>query len=155
MALLLLKDEVNLAVAGGAKPMQIQRSISQENRLKPLFTVKLAILTLIMLVGLSLSFSLPVAASEADTAQIESQTGAPIFEVHCAGCHIHGGNIVRRNKTLKLKALEKNQMASLEAITNIVTNGKGNMSAYQDRLTAAEIQAVATYVLHQAEAGWQ
>jgi cytochrome c6 len=82
-------------------------------------------------------------------------TGAKLFEVHCAGCHLNGGNIVRRGKTLKLKALQKNQMDSLAAIVEIVTQGKGNMSAYRDRLTADEIDAVATYVLEQAEAGWR
>jgi cytochrome c6 len=80
--------------------------------------------------------------------------GAQVFEVHCVGCHIHGGNIVRRGKTLKLKALEKNQVDSLEAIAQLVTNGKGIMSAYGDRLTKDEIQAVAAYVLEQAENGW-
>jgi cytochrome c6 len=90
-----------------------------------------------------------LALDTADTASAE------LFAVHCAGCHINGGNIVRRNKTLKLKALQKNKMDSLAAITEIVTNGKGNMSAYKDRLTENEIEAVATYVLQQAEADWK
>lgn len=81
-------------------------------------------------------------------------TGAEIFAIHCAGCHINGGNIIRRGKTLKLKALQKYGMDSIAAITEIVTNGKANMSAYRDRLTPAEIQTVATYVLQQAETGW-
>ena len=46
-------------------------------------------------------------------------------------------------------------MDSLEAITNIVTNGKSNMSAYKDRLTTEEIQNVAAYVLEQAEKDWK
>lgn len=81
--------------------------------------------------------------------------GSQIFETHCAGCHLHGGNIVRRGKTLKLKALQKNNMASIPAIAEIVTNGKANMSAYRDRLTDLEIQTVAAYVLEQAEQGWK
>lgn len=85
---------------------------------------------------------------------VSSGNGAQIFEVHCAGCHVNGGNIVRRGKTLKLKALEKNQVDSLEAIEQLVTNGKGIMSAYRDRLTEAEIESVATYVLEQAKTGW-
>ena len=55
----------------------------------------------------------------------------------------------------KQKALKKYGMDSIEAIANIVTNGQGNMSAYKDRLTAEEIQAVSAYVLQQAEAGWR
>ncbi len=85
----------------------------------------------------------------------QAPPGAQIFELHCAGCHIHGGNIVRRNKTLKLKALQRNGMDNLAAISEIVSNGKGNMSAYQDRLTEAEIQSVAAYVLEQADQGWK
>ncbi|WP_420485267.1 cytochrome c6 PetJ [Iningainema tapete] len=81
--------------------------------------------------------------------------GAEIFSVQCAGCHINGGNIVRRGKNLKLKALKKYNMDSIEAISSIVTNGKNNMSAYKDRLTEQEIQDVAVYVLEQAEKGWR
>lgn len=104
-------------------------------------------LVLVTLIGLIFGFSSPAVASE-----IHNEV--QIFEIHCAGCHINGGNIVRRNKTLKLKALQKNNMDSVEAIAEIVTNGKGNMSAYKDRLTQEEIQAVAAYVLNQAEIGW-
>lgn len=81
--------------------------------------------------------------------------GAEIFSIHCAGCHINGGNIIRRGKNLKKPALEKYGMNTIEAVTSIVTNGKNNMSAYQDRLTPEEIQAVGYYVLQQAETGWR
>ncbi|BAY21041.1 cytochrome c class I [Calothrix sp. NIES-2100] len=87
------------------------------------------------------------------TADIAS--GAKIFEIHCAGCHENGGNIVRRGKTLKKKALKKYGMDSLEAISAIVTNGKNNMSAYKDRLTTEQIQDVSAYVLEQAEKDWR
>jgi len=81
--------------------------------------------------------------------------GAPLFEMHCAGCHINGGNIIRRGKTLKQKALEKNGYDSVEAIAQLVTQGKGNMPAYSDRLSPAEIETVATYVLEQAAQNWK
>ncbi len=45
-------------------------------------------------------------------------------------------------------------MDSTEAITEIITNGKNNMSAYKDKLTPQEIQDVATYVLKQAANDW-
>ena len=81
--------------------------------------------------------------------------GAKIFSVNCAGCHINGGNIIRRGKNLKMRALKKYKMDSVEAIYNIVTYGKNNMSAYKNRLTEPEIQAVSTYVLNQAENNWR
>ncbi|MGB6297109.1 MAG: c-type cytochrome [Rivularia sp. (in: cyanobacteria)] len=89
----------------------------------------------------------------ADTAN--QVNGAKIFSANCAGCHINGGNIIRRGKNLKMKALKRYKMDSVEAISNIVTYGKNNMSAYKDRLTESEIQAVSTYVLNQAENNWR
>jgi len=81
--------------------------------------------------------------------------GAIIFENNCAGCHVNGGNIMRRGKNLKLKALQKNGVDSVEAIAQLVTHGKGLMSAYGDRLTAEEIAEVAKYVTEQAKQDWQ
>ncbi|MFH7024957.1 MAG: cytochrome c6 PetJ [Heteroscytonema crispum UTEX LB 1556] len=99
---------------------------------------------------LSISFIPPALAANADIAN-----GAQIFETNCAGCHINGGNIIRRGKNLKMKALKKNNMNSIEAIASIVANGKNNMSAYKDRLSEQQIQDVATYVLQQAENNWR
>jgi cytochrome c6 len=82
-------------------------------------------------------------------------SGAQIFEAQCAGCHVGGGNIIRRGKNLKLKTLQKNHVDTVEAITALVTAGKGNMSAYGDRITAMEINDVSAYVLTQAEQGWK
>ena len=108
------------------------------------------IFTIILLTLIVLNLNFVPTALAADTA-----TGAKIFSVQCAGCHINGSNIIRRGKNLKIKALKKYQMDSIEAISSIVTNGKNNMSPYKDRLTEQEIQDVAAYVLEQAEKGWQ
>jgi cytochrome c6 len=86
---------------------------------------------------------------------IASPDGAVIFENNCAGCHVNGGNIVRRGKNLKLKTLQKNGVDSVESIAQLVTNGKGLMSAYGDRLTAEEIETVSKYVLERAQQDWQ
>ena len=80
---------------------------------------------------------------------------AKIFEINCAGCHPHGGNIIRRGKNLSLRALHRNKLDSLEAIAILVTNGKNNMPAYQDRLTEKEIKEVSAYVLEQAKISWK
>lgn len=89
----------------------------------------------------------------ANAANLEQ--GAKVFELQCAGCHVNGGNIIRRGKNLKLKALERNGYNSIETISEIVTKGKANMSAFKDRLSAEEIQNVAAYVLEQANRGWK
>ena len=86
----------------------------------------------------------------------ELADGAQIFEANCAGCHVNGGNIIRRGKNLKQRAMKKNGFTSVASIAEIVTNGRGNnMSAYGDRLTTPEIQAVAEYVLAQSIQNWQ
>ncbi len=81
--------------------------------------------------------------------------GAKIFAANCAGCHINGGNIIRRGKNLKMRALKKYGMDSVDAIASIVANGKNNMSAYKERLTEQEIQDVAAYTLQQAQQNWR
>lgn len=102
-----------------------------------------------------LSLTVKVPAIAADFTMAADLThGAEIFSTNCAGCHANGGNIVRRNKTLKLKALSKFDMDSISAIADIVANGKNNMSAYKERLSEPEIADVSAYVLAQAEAGW-
>ena len=88
------------------------------------------------------------------TALADSGNGAPLFETHCSGCHLNGGNIIRRGKNLKLKTLEKNGYDTSEAIAEIIANGKNNMSAFSDRLSAPEISDVADYVLEQAQQDW-
>ena len=86
---------------------------------------------------------------------IETDQGAKIFTVYCAGCHPHGGNIIRRGKNLRKRALKRNGVDSVEAIAYLVANGKNNMSAFKDRLTERQIKQVATYVLQQAENNWK
>ncbi len=65
-----------------------------------------------------------------------------------------GGNIVRRGKNLKQRALKRYGMDSIDAIMYLVENGKNAMPAYKDRLTDQQILDVAAYVLEQAEKGW-
>ncbi len=91
----------------------------------------------------------------AHAAETSMELGSTIFQVQCAACHAGGGNIIRRGKNLKLKTLERNHFETVEAIQAIVTQGKGNMSAYGDRLSVDEITAVSEYVLAQAAAGWK
>ncbi len=84
----------------------------------------------------------------------ESNNAEQLFEVHCSGCHLNGGNIIRRGKNLKLKTLEKNGYDTPEAIAEIIANGKNNMSAFSDRLNQTEIAQLSDYVLNQAQQVW-
>jgi cytochrome c6 len=80
--------------------------------------------------------------------------GAQLFELHCAGCHVNGGNIIRRGKTLKLAALERENRASEAAIAAIAAAGVGQMSGYGAVLGEEGTAEVAAWVWQQALAGW-
>lgn len=108
------------------------------------------------MISLCIGLGWPVWAAELpEISQAPDHTqGAQLFDFHCAGCHPGGGNIIRRGKTLQLKALQRHGVDSEAAITQLVNYGKGNMSAFKDRLTVPEIEAVVQYVLVQAKQGW-
>ena len=107
------------------------------------------ILSVILLAIAVFTFALGRPAIAADTAD-----GAKIFSANCAACHMGGRNIVAAAKTLKKDALDKYSMNSLEAIVHQVQNGKAAMPAFKGRLNDEQIEAVADYVLDQAEKGW-
>jgi cytochrome c6 len=94
-----------------------------------------------------MTFSSPAFAGDA-------AGGAKIFSANCAACHAGGNNVIMANKTLKKEALAQYGMNSIEAITTQVTKGKNAMPAFGGRLSAAQIEDVATYVLAQSEKGW-
>ena len=108
---------------------------------------KLLVFVLITLALLTTTFSPALA--------VDTANAAKIFNLQCAGCHINGGNIVRRGKTLKQKALKKYGMDSQDAIANLVANGNNNMPAYKERLSEPDIQDISAYVLEQAAQGWR
>ena len=83
-----------------------------------------------------------------------SNAGAELFEAHCSGCHMNGGNIVRRGKTLKMKALVRNKIDSVDAIALIAREGRGQMSGYARVLGAEGDQAVAEWIWQQAQNAW-
>ena len=120
-----------------------------------------AILCLFLLLSYSFVFapeSQALSAAQVPTV-VETDTGPVasaevLFEQNCAGCHANGGNVIRRGKNLKQRAMERNGYGDVGAIASIITNGKGIMSAYGDRLNEEEISAIAQYVHQQSESGW-
>ena len=103
-------------------------------------------LTLCLIASLWLVVATP---ARAETTPVE------LFEVHCAGCHPNGANIIRRGKNLKQRALKRHGYESIDAIATLITNGKGLMSAYGDQLSETEITSLANYILDQAAINWQ
>ena len=84
----------------------------------------------------------------------EKTNGEEVFFQHCSGCHIKGGNIIRRGKTLKLSALNKNGIDSPEAIAKIASQGIGSMSGYKGVLKEGEDQLVGEWIWEQAQNAW-
>lgn len=84
--------------------------------------------------------------------------GAKIFTNNCSSCHLGGGNILIANKTLHKEALsqylDNYNTDSIQAIIHQVTNGKGAMPPFKNKLNEQEILEVAAYVFQKAEQGW-
>lgn len=106
---------------------------------------------LMIIVTLCLSFLL---MSALPTYAADSVAGGKIFTANCAACHAGGNNLVISTKNLQKETLEKYGMFSMDAVQSQVTNGKNAMPAFGGRLSEAQIENVASYVLQQAENGW-
>jgi len=85
---------------------------------------------------------------------LENNTAEDLFKNHCIGCHINGGNIIRRSKNLKIKTLERNGIDSSEKIAKIVREGIGIMDGYEDLLKENEDQILGIWVWEQAQKAW-
>ena len=84
----------------------------------------------------------------------EADLGESLFKHKCAGCHINGGNIIRRSKNLKISSLKRNGIDNPEAIAKIARQGVGIMSGYEDELGDNGDQIVANWVWEQAQKAW-
>lgn len=67
--------------------------------------------------------------------------GAKIFAGNCARCHGEQGIKDSRTPNLQTIALDK------AGLVNSITNGKNKMPAFKEKLTAAEISAVADLIV--------
>ncbi|CAL8467335.1 g6872 [Coccomyxa elongata] len=89
------------------------------------------------------------------------------FNKNCIGCHVGGGNVVQAGATLREGDLKRNGVASVEAIYDLVYNGRQKMPGYGTgctpkgkctfgpRLSDEEIQRLSQYVVEQAAADWK
>ena len=88
------------------------------------------------------------------TLAIDDMAGKQIFLQHCSGCHVNGGNIIRRGKTLKLAALKRNGIDNPEAIAKIARIGTGSMSGYEKVLEKGQSEVVGKWIWEQAQNAW-
>lgn len=94
----------------------------------------------------------PLAASQ--PAAADAANGSQVFQAHCAGCHVGGGNVIAKEKTLHREALAANGLASMQAIGRRIAEGQGKMPAFKAFLSPKQIEDVAAYVLDRARKGW-
>ena len=82
----------------------------------------------------------------------DMENGESVFLGNCAACHAGGNNSVVAEKTLKKAAIEQYLTGGYNAgaIKTQVTNGKGSMPAFGDKLGPDDIDDVAAYVLDQS-----
>lgn len=80
--------------------------------------------------------------------------GGRLFASTCAGCHLNGGNIVRRDRTLKLKALQRRGIDGPGAIARIAAEGIGRMDGYAKVLGPDGPEKVGAWVWKQALENW-
>ena len=85
---------------------------------------------------------------------LDADLGENLFKNNCAGCHINGGNIIRRSKNLKISSLKRNGVDDPKAIAKIARQGIGSMDGYQDQLGDNGDQVVANWVWEQAQKAW-
>ena len=85
---------------------------------------------------------------------LDKDLGKNLFKNNCAGCHVNGGNIIRRSKNLRLSSLKHNGIDNPEAITKIAREGIGIMNGYKDQLGDNGDQIVANWIWEQAQKAW-
>ena len=85
---------------------------------------------------------------------LDTDFGKNLFNNNCAGCHVNGGNIIRRSKNLKLSTLKRNGIDDVEAIAKVAREGIGIMDGYKDRLGDNGDQIVANWIWEQAQKAW-
>ena len=85
---------------------------------------------------------------------LDPDSGKNLFKNHCSGCHINGGNIIRRSKNLKISSLKHNGIDNPEAIAKIARQGIGLMDGYKEQLGDNGDQIVANWIWEQAQKAW-
>lgn len=90
-----------------------------------------------------------VAASLLSAAPVFGQSGASLFKSHCAGCHgPDGSGNTAIGKSMHMRALGSAdvQKMSDKELTTTISDGKGAMPAYKDKLSGSDIKDLVGYI---------
>ena len=96
----------------------------------------------------------PISQYQISAVNAEGLSGEKLFMDNCSGCHVNGGNIIRRGKNLKMPALQRNGIDNPEAIARIAREGVGSMDGYKKFLGEEGDVIVANWIWLQAQKAW-
>ena len=106
--------------------------------------LKLLVITAV-LIAVSLLFLIPTAATTSVAAADDPASPRSLYMQNCAGCH--GANGKAETKLgRKYDADDISGGVGTGKTVRIVTSGKGHMPSFKKKLTAAQIQQIASYV---------
>ena len=97
---------------------------------------------------------LPVTHFSSKGYSLDESSGENLFNINCSGCHVNGGNIIRRSKTLRIKDLHRNGLDNPEAIAEIARNGIGIMTGYNEFLSEGKDIVVANWIWEKSQNAW-
>ena len=74
--------------------------------------------------------------------------GATLFNASCSSCHGADGSGTLLGKSLKVRDLHAPEVRSMGAgaLLEVITKGRGNMPAFGNKLSEADIAKLASYV---------
>ena len=77
-----------------------------------------------------------------------NKMGEAEFKEHCTVCHADGGNIIKTDKTLSRKDLEKHGIKTRKDIINIMRKpGEGMTTFDKKTISDKEATAIADYII--------
>jgi mono/diheme cytochrome c family protein len=77
------------------------------------------------------------------------QNGASLFKSRCAGCHgPDGAGNTSIGKSMHMRSLASPEVQKMsdKELTTMITDGKGAMPAYKDKLSGAQIKDLVGYI---------
>ena len=87
------------------------------------------------------------AATAEDTSSVEAQAKA-LYEKKCGMCHGKDGVAKKvADGSANLNDPEWQASTSIEEIVQVTTEGKGKMKGHKDKMSPAQAEAVAKYIL--------
>ena len=118
--------------------MAARRALSRDRELKENEKTMKKLAMLLAVVAVIALVSAPAAQAAAD--------GKALYDAKCAMCHGKDGVAKPMAKgSANLNDAKWQEATKVEAIETVITDGKGKMKGYKDKMTAEEIKADATY----------